>query len=1583
MKDHRDLKKKALIASAAVVLGGGVALSAAAYTSGREFTPWESDRKLNINQVHFTQDGDEKRQAENTSSDKSALWEEDEDAAKKERPSDAENVSYLFEGNTLNETEAQNLISIANDDVAADSNVNDTPSNTDRNTDEDSASTGTPSSPNEIYDIVEDKSDADTVIRRDDTSDDGSSPNHRTDDTAGGAGDGSGSGKNHDDDGLDGDQSDGSGGNSGRSDTDDGNHHGSDPSSPKDDGGDSDDGQDEKKEDSKKDDDQGSTTKPSRPNSSIKDPGATKPKPSILDYFQSDTYDEDRVTDEKSKNTIIIYGSYDDASSLYKGQEVDAYTVFCALDTYVYEGYVGKVYLWQEKDIGTYIKIDALSFDGGETWQESFPLTIPQEVEEGQMAIKVSYRLSTNDDWTELSVDYTPADSRLFVLSQQLGEDEDTVDPSLIINSEQYPVLGSKVNLFYYQSTLLGSEGEEISVLFPGWTEEGNPVSFFYDAAAGRHILMPADTVALDERYKVRMHYQWINEDYTIDINTQNRDSKYCPLQTLYSVDAGGLSQDEDGVVSSLQVPEYIQAVIIEEPLTVEELVIPSSVLYVDTDGSLFVKKSYVVDADNINYTSEEGILYNKAQTEIAGIPYDTEEITVDALISKVHLDMDNQIETITLEAKTMDDLPEIDFDRLKDCKIIVDDDILKEFLSKYGEKITQYGDCVAAVSDPDKTCTVKNHLVVSSDSELLSVLDSAGENILISDAIVTIKKDAFAEAPQTKILTLSRTEALTLEDGCFDGGNVSLILCASETQADEIQKQLDAQGLEDITVKLLEPTQDGYTYYVLEQDGETQYVLIGAPEDVEVFDGTIDNGRITVSRISDRAFENCSQLRWAVLPEETVQIGYDAFKGCTSLEGVMINTTDTITIGDRAFDGCSALRFVASNAANAVMADDYDPQILGDSDTDSAGYFFILSGAEGYGSNAKTVRGVSGIDHFELLDVGEDDKILYGVDEYGDPWVAIRSGAILPQTVSLPSTTETIYQYAFADAVSLTGSFELNWEELNPWIIHIGAFKNSDLGGHVMLGSEDFSMVVNIYDEAFAGCDRITQMDIYDMLFYIGQDVFTDCGSLQTVMFNEIASGTELNTGLFSGCGALEKIIFNDEVPPELMIYLYLGYQFDYDRSFEEEASLRLVVPEGSEETYLKTWLYLFMGFADSETTETVYLDVWSHVWSEMFDWDTFTFPTDEEVDAEVYNQILDTENHLRSMLGLELVSEPTDLYQYRVDGDELILVNVPSGMIHGDISPSTVGLKEGAFIDYIMTGTFSKCSQLEDVTIPYNLAGIYTNAFEGAASESDSLTLNFESSEPLGLLGGSADAPFEFGISDEKLHISVPEGSEAAYINAWVYPLLGYSDLTEVRMEAATSLMDEEVEVTAELVDQRTAEILLPVENRLRALLGMEQITDIGDMLCIYTVTDTDTTEESEESEETETPDESEETLETEVPEEIEESETFETIGETEESETSEIIGETEKTEETEETEMSEKPGETEESEASETTSETEKSETPEMTNEIKVSESSKETIETETIEVINAMNETNNTIGIYDLDNLGTFPSIVSKN
>ena len=78
-------------------------------------------------------------------------------------------------------------------------------------------------------------------------------------------------------------------------------------------------------------------------------------------------------------------------------------------------------------------------------------------------------------------------------------------------------------------------------------------------------------------------------------------------------------------------------------------------------------------------------------------------------------------------------------------------------------------------------------------------------------------------------------------------------------------------------------------------------------------------------------------------------------------------------------------------------------------------------------------------------------------------------------------------------------------------------------------------------------------------------------------------------------------------------------------------------------------------------------------------------------------------------------------------------------------------------------------------------------------------------------------AGGPFDFtGLS----RVKVPENCEQKYLNAWAYPAAGYEDYEDMYF----AIFSENEEATPEEIHDKMVEILLPCENQLRELLGMD---------------------------------------------------------------------------------------------------------------------------------------------------------------
>lgn len=1403
-----DDKKKRKIGIAAIAVPamtvGTVAL-VSAYQADNSFQPFASNRELQKNQVVFSEDDGAVGEEKKSQGDESEYWKKNENSGQDKSPSPGEqDGKYLFEKGLLDQNDmTQNDVAVLGDTTAGIVQEQQTGSN--------ATASGQP-----VYRLTDDKGKADTIIH------------------------GNGTGIKQDTAGANGD-SDKNGGTSDKKESD------------------------SSENENKKDDPlipnptPTPTPTPDKvyPADKVEDTESNKAMPDTSVYGKDKVYNytenakEDLNNPENKKRIIIRKGVSNSESALYKGQIVDKKRIFNALETFAYvldsKGNE-KFYVWGSSAQDMYVRIEEVSFDDGKTWTDVFPLTIPTDSENGQMLIRVGYRFSANDtSWMQEEISYDLEDSRVYLLSEALTDEHQTLDTKKILNSDQYLAEGEKVNLLRYQWMYLGEE--RLKTVFPGWSEKGKKADWFYPVTVGRHILEPEDSVALDPAYTVYLRQVWMSEDLEVSPEYSN----LCYLQALTDVDDSALTGSGDND-TRLQVPEYIQAVMMDDDadVSVDYLDIPDTVFYIsDSSNGLKVQKGYSVDENNPCYAvADDGILTNKAGTEYLNIPYEREKVTVKEGVVKVAVSPANEIRTLQLEATSVETMPAIDYGKLENCKILVREDLLEDFIKENWAKLKKNpGNSVAAISDPSHAYRMKYGCLIDQNGSLRRVLDVEGSKVQLAAEITNIEEGALDKAQKITTLLLTKSgETIHLEENCFRNSGLKKILCYTQIQYRTIIDQLPGTGAaEEIEVVLLDTSKEGYTYTVEEKEGQKEVTLVSVPANLQSFDGTMtdkEGNLLEITAIDEYAFSESEQLEWVVLPENIKKIGYEAFWNCPSLQGIMIESRDHIEIGNKAFDDCASLRFVASNAMEAVMDDDYIPTIT---DSYRNHTFYIPTGSDGY-NGGLFFEAASGVCSYQLVEIGETGKALYGNDAEGSPWLLLRTGGKVDREVSLPDTTIEIWSQSMEYTKTANGEngYTVNWGDLGQLYIDSGAFYGSELAGNVEL--KDGAYVASY---AMYNCKQITAVTMGNGIQIIGEGAFGGCSSLQTVELGTMKDTVAIYSGLFNGCNQLTDVTIHDYNAPNLISYNRIKFQLNFDWSKEEEMTrLRIHVPSWSETDYIKAWRYFYAG-AVASFDYPAYLNMWYDIRYDNMDPLTWEFPPDEEVDALVEAELLDAENRIRTMFGMERVAEPTSYYPYRLDNEgNLTLVGASSDSEWVNLWYLD-NLPEEWYLDYIGTGAFRRAKNLEEVLIPDSLSGIYTNAFEGV--ESNSLMLLFMGAKPPKLMGWSKENPFVFGAAEDSIHIELWGGEAEDYLKTWIFPMAGYNDLAEMRDGVKEELTAAGTEASDEAVDVEVGKRLLPIENRLRKMFDMEPISK-AEELCVTLENlpkeDTDTEEKEEEN-------------------------------------------------------------------------------------------------------------------------------------
>lgn len=1396
--NRKRLQQVVLGSAGAVVLAGGALLAAAEYQAGNQFAPTESDRALNINQVVFPEQEKPTQGADRDSSDNSELWEKDQNADDTDRPQENSTADYLFESSqTVSGSGPQNATLNGSTTAAGSSE----------------------GGADIIYDITGDASRADVVLdggASAGTDADSADDNANADNTNGGQ----------------------NGSNNANSNT---------STVPSDTTGDT------------------GTTEPDEPH-----------PPEVI--IPADKADDPVVSDD-NKNTIfgdpvyrydeslrdlypdadltpIIVPAFSSDGSIYIGQKLTGKDIFNYLDAYFmigdpFDPFNYKIYNWRSEDYGKYIKVTAVSFDGGETWVDEFPVTVPENIPGKNMAIRVSYRLSTMEDWTSTDVTYSVLDSRVLVLNTRTSGSNISKDQ--ILNSiVQYPAEGYQMALLDFQQAYLGKDA--LTELSPGWTENGELVPWYYEVTPGRHILLPAEKVPLDTSlYQVEIVRYFSDSDLNIYLKAEDipyGDNAYLQTLTAYK---GKTTLNDDYVdhIDTLTVPEYVQAVqfLYSSALNVGTLELPASVLYVDATGvksflddpvaydrGLQVETAYKVAADNPNYTAIDGLLYNKEETVIEGVPVGRTELVVPASVTSVTIPYQSKLKQLTFEGTTLEELPEVNYAQLRrSCLISMPEKLLDDYIIAQSAQLQTNRLHVSAAEDPAHRYMVQDDMAITDSGMVHLFLGSGAHWLSLTNDVTGLEADSLRTVQGLQTLMLPQDgEAITFEEGCFNGTDtLQTIGCYSQEQYDAAK----AAAPEGVEVILMGERQNGYTFM---RDGD-KVLLLGVPDGLTTFDGTIpleDGTILPVTTIGDGVFKDYADLVWVDLSQSTTAIGYQAFQNCYNLQGVVINAPDTITISEKAFDGCTSLRFIASNAAYGNV-EDWN-LALSPAEDDEVRFLYCPTGSGGYNSNWTYFTEDSDISRYELLQCG-GTRVLYGVDAENRPTLALRAGKTADGAVTLPDSTNIIYQFAFENTKAASGSFAVNFEDLyGLFLIDNYAFYRSDVGPEVVLPYNPY-----VENFTFAVCNSLTSVTIPGDSIVLEKSVFVSCTNLVSATIggtrNDISG---VYDGIFNGCANLRELTFTSNTPPRLLLYGsgvdYMFNREDWETPETEMQMLHITVPEGSELYYVDSWRYSLLGYA-SYGDVSAYQEMYKDVLKYLSGWYYPMEPTDAEVRAEMDIRLLSSENRARAMLGLPLVDAIEHDYDYVISDDGMITLTGARGITATDLSSETLEMPDGYYLDYIGSFAFMESPDLRMVELPFGLAGIYYNAFNGvkfkANDPSDGLIMVYDYwSDVPQLILEYEGQPFSFGIDDSRIALMdlYGEGSrDAEFIQEWTLPMTGYSSVANLRAAVRNDLAKDGAEHTDEEVEAEVTQRLMDGENRVRKMLfSSSEITDPSQM-------------------------------------------------------------------------------------------------------------------------------------------------------
>lgn len=378
---------------------------------------------------------------------------------------------------------------------------------------------------------------------------------------------------------------------------------------------------------------------------------------------------------------------------------------------------------------------------------------------------------------------------------------------------------------------------------------------------------------------------------------------------------------------------------------------------------------AFVVDSNNPNYVSVDGIVYNKDMTELIECPTaKTGDLVIPATVTKICHDafIGNHLSSVTLP----DGLTSIVYQAFWNSEYLTEITLPAGYTG-YDTSVFNGCDAMTAfyVSEDNTEYAAKDGLLYSKDMKTLirvpggyegelTTADGVTEiypcafercgtltSVTLAEGVETIGGNAFSGSG---IANVSLPKSLkTIENGAFSNADAvtNVQYAGSKAEWDQIEIGENNASLlfrtihctdgdipsKPITGSIGSDAENPVTYS-LTVDGDLTVTGAGAWKPWAFMNSkliktaTLESG---VSEIGWGGFDWCRNLTSVTIPDTVTAIKFEAFYGCQSLETITIPATVT-TLGNEVFDCCDALTditFKGTMAAWKTLTEGTDNQ--------------------------------------------------------------------------------------------------------------------------------------------------------------------------------------------------------------------------------------------------------------------------------------------------------------------------------------------------------------------------------------------------------------------------------------------------------------------------------------------------------------------------------------------------------------------------------------------------------------------------------------------------------------------------------
>ena len=251
----------------------------------------------------------------------------------------------------------------------------------------------------------------------------------------------------------------------------------------------------------------------------------------------------------------------------------------------------------------------------------------------------------------------------------------------------------------------------------------------------------------------------------------------------------------------------------------------------------------------------------------------------------------------------------------------------------------------------------------------------------------------------------------------------------------------------------------------------------------------------VSLKKIGDNTFKNCTMLEKIEIPESVTTIGMNSFSGCCNIKEINISK-NIVNLGKETFEGCSLLKKIV-----------------------------LPIGLKSLGDNC-----FANCTNLENIDLPESLNIL------GESTFSYCSSL---KEITIPKNIQRI---GYSSFISCTN---LKMVKMNNGLLSIG---NDAFNSCINLQEMILPYSVNsIGSRAFINCTSLDEIKIPSDVVSIERSTFNNCTNLKKVILNEKLEKIEVNA--FAGCRSLTNIYIPERVKN---IYEYAFFECENLKNIE-----------------------------------------------------------------------------------------------------------------------------------------------------------------------------------------------------------------------------------------------------------------------------------------------------------------------------------------------------------------------------------------------------------------------------------------------